>query len=316
MLEYKGEHVGAEELKRRKEEYKKDEVSLLWSSSCQLLTFFKNFYYFDTKDGGAIDSRNTIYISKYTNHSCEPNCLAELWEISGHKRIRLVALRAIRKGDPVEINYHVPPRNNGSCQCGSDKCQFPHPASPILTSNPPKQPVPPTADLQKSQGVFGNLQGSAHKREVDANLTSSDVNGLPRANANHHDKPRDRNGDHSNPEIHSANNLVPSRLIDHIQSHSRKFPCKYCPFATDKSLGRHRHEIRVHERPEDGTKKMGWYRCKCGKVFPHCDRYMYKKHRTTCGTKTYTNCCKCGTEHEDDEQHEDHYQSCTVKITG
>lgn len=59
--------------------------------------------------------------ARLVNHSCEPNCEAQIDE---DLRIWLVALRDIRAGEELLFNYGFDIENyqNHPCRCGSGKC--------------------------------------------------------------------------------------------------------------------------------------------------------------------------------------------------
>lgn len=88
------------------------------------MTVCQVFYLFQTREGSAIDPKHVDCLSKHINHSCEPNCLAEVWVVSGRERIRLVAAQDIHIGDPLEITYNIPPTRAGNCLCGKENCHF------------------------------------------------------------------------------------------------------------------------------------------------------------------------------------------------
>lgn len=63
-----------------------------------------------------IDARRVGNVSRYINHSCAPNCRAEEWTVGGVYRIGIVAIKNIKQGEEVTINYS---RNFNllSCAC-------------------------------------------------------------------------------------------------------------------------------------------------------------------------------------------------------
>ena len=55
--------------------------------------------------------------TKYTNHSCEPNCGLK-------KGIRIVAMKDIKKDEEITINYNVLEYDwKMKCNCGSKNCR-------------------------------------------------------------------------------------------------------------------------------------------------------------------------------------------------
>lgn len=63
--------------------------------------------------------RDSKGIARYINHSCEPNC--------GIKKLfKVVAMRAISKGEQITWDYEMTERNpwwKMKCRCGSTECR-------------------------------------------------------------------------------------------------------------------------------------------------------------------------------------------------
>jgi [histone H3]-lysine4 N-trimethyltransferase ASH1L len=66
-------------------------------------------------------------ITRYTNHSCEPNCRIEKWIVGGWRRVALFAGDGgLKKGDKLtyDNNFHpLSPENVQECLYGSDHCR-------------------------------------------------------------------------------------------------------------------------------------------------------------------------------------------------
>jgi hypothetical protein len=57
------------------------------------------------------------------NHSCEPNCSFESWNISGRWRVMLRASRQIKRDSWILVDYGQDYWTEGRrCLCGSDQC--------------------------------------------------------------------------------------------------------------------------------------------------------------------------------------------------
>lgn len=59
-------------------------------------------YLFELNDKWTIDGKSRQNIARYINHSCKPNCYAELTD--NEKQVFIKAKRAIKKGE--ELTYH------------------------------------------------------------------------------------------------------------------------------------------------------------------------------------------------------------------
>ncbi|KAL1450424.1 hypothetical protein WDU94_002790 [Cyamophila willieti] len=59
------------------------------------------------------------------NHSCEPNCTAEKWTVSGDTRVGLFTLKDIPAGTELVFNYELQKTDKDgmrTCMCGSERC--------------------------------------------------------------------------------------------------------------------------------------------------------------------------------------------------
>lgn len=52
-----------------------------------------------------IDATMKGNISRFMNHLCDPNCIAEVWDVGGLNRIGFFAKKAIKKGEELTYNY-------------------------------------------------------------------------------------------------------------------------------------------------------------------------------------------------------------------
>jgi SET domain-containing protein len=79
-----------------------------------------NTFIFTINDEFDLDGDLELNVAKYINHSCEPNCLAELDE----DRIFIIALERIEPGQELTFNYgyDVKDYKEHPCQCGSKRC--------------------------------------------------------------------------------------------------------------------------------------------------------------------------------------------------
>ncbi|TKR93433.1 hypothetical protein L596_007891 [Steinernema carpocapsae] len=77
--------------------------------------------------GFVVDAYKRGSTSRFINHSCEPNCVAQTWLVNGVHRLCIFATRDIQAGDELTIDYvgvHcslvAPPEK---CRCGARKCR-------------------------------------------------------------------------------------------------------------------------------------------------------------------------------------------------
>jgi uncharacterized protein len=79
-----------------------------------------NLFIFALDAAYDVDGNVPWNVARWLNHSCAPNCEAELWE----NRIWIVALRHIDAGEEITFNYGFDLEDYKSypCNCGSSAC--------------------------------------------------------------------------------------------------------------------------------------------------------------------------------------------------
>ena len=73
-----------------------------------------------------INSENVGGLAMFINHSCDPNCKLEQWEVSGLPRMCFFAIKEIKEGDKLTIDYNwVCDKNirKTECKCGTANCR-------------------------------------------------------------------------------------------------------------------------------------------------------------------------------------------------
>jgi hypothetical protein len=78
-------------------------------------------------DSFIIDALNKGNKARFINHSCDPNCESQKWNVSGITRIALVAKRDLPKGTEFTYDYNfdynwVGSGNDQPCYCGASNC--------------------------------------------------------------------------------------------------------------------------------------------------------------------------------------------------
>ena len=84
-----------------------------------------NFYIMALQPGWFIDAREKANLSRFINHSCEPNCAILPVNAMGRIRCGIIALRDIVAGEFLSYDYHFDTRDGDKfiCRCGSLKCR-------------------------------------------------------------------------------------------------------------------------------------------------------------------------------------------------
>ena len=64
---------------------------------------------------------------RFVNHSCEPNCEMQKWNVKGEFRMALFALRDIQHNEELTYDYNFSlfnPLEGQTCCCGSVNCRL------------------------------------------------------------------------------------------------------------------------------------------------------------------------------------------------
>lgn len=84
-----------------------------------------NFYLMELQPGWFIDARLVANLSRFVNHSCEPNCRLLQINVNGRMRCGIFALRNIDEGEFLSYDYHFDTKHGDRfiCCCGSLMCR-------------------------------------------------------------------------------------------------------------------------------------------------------------------------------------------------
>jgi hypothetical protein len=84
-----------------------------------------NFYIMDLTKGWFIDAREVANLSRFINHSCDPNCILLPINVGGYMRDAIFALRDISPGEYLSYDYHFDTLDGDKfvCLCGAAKCR-------------------------------------------------------------------------------------------------------------------------------------------------------------------------------------------------
>lgn len=102
VMEYVGEVIDAEEQERREKKYKNQKK--------------QHRYFIDYFNGIVIDSCIYGNLSRFINHSCEPNVESQQWTVNGKIRIGIFAIKTINKGEELSMKYLKDLEQNCCCK--------------------------------------------------------------------------------------------------------------------------------------------------------------------------------------------------------
>ena len=93
VCEYVGEVIDQTELDKRLEHHNKHHPGN------------HNMYIMELDHGTYIDARRSGSVSRYINHSCDPNCELQKWTVAAFTRIGIFARTHIAPGAPLSYDY-------------------------------------------------------------------------------------------------------------------------------------------------------------------------------------------------------------------
>jgi hypothetical protein len=67
----------------------------------------KDYYIMELDSGIYLDGKFKGSLSRFINHSCDPNCELQRWNVKGFMRIAIVAIRDIAAMEPLSYDYQV-----------------------------------------------------------------------------------------------------------------------------------------------------------------------------------------------------------------
>ena len=88
----------------------------------QMLYQWSKYISFSVIDGHRMGNE-----CRFVNHSCEPNCEMQKWNVKGEFRMALFALRDIQQNEELTYDYNFSlfnPHEGQKCCCGSLKCRL------------------------------------------------------------------------------------------------------------------------------------------------------------------------------------------------
>uniref|UniRef100_A0A182PST2 Histone-lysine N-methyltransferase n=1 Tax=Anopheles epiroticus TaxID=199890 RepID=A0A182PST2_9DIPT len=110
VIEYVGEVINRAEFERR--------VMMMQTAKEE------NYYFLNVEHEMTIDAGPKGNVSRFINHSCEPNCETQKWTIGETRVIGLFAIADISAGEELTFNYNLESLGNNKrvCLCGATKC--------------------------------------------------------------------------------------------------------------------------------------------------------------------------------------------------
>jgi len=110
VYEYLGEMIDSVEFSRRKQGYHQRGDT--------------HFYFMNVDGNEVIDATEKGGLSRFINHSCDPNCEMQKWIVGGKPRMAIFASKSIEAGKEITFDYKLERFGDvaRACLCRSEKC--------------------------------------------------------------------------------------------------------------------------------------------------------------------------------------------------
>ncbi|XP_078700416.1 uncharacterized protein LOC144927102 isoform X2 [Branchiostoma floridae x Branchiostoma belcheri] len=111
VMEYVGEVLNFSEFKQRTKEYNRQKQH--------------HFYFMALKNDEIIDATKKGNVSRFINHSCDPNCETQKWTVNGVLRVGFFTRRPINEGEELTFDYKFQRygKEAQKCYCGAANCR-------------------------------------------------------------------------------------------------------------------------------------------------------------------------------------------------
>ena len=110
LMEYVGEIINEQEFARRSSERGR---------------LLEHQFIMQLKPGVLLDAGRKGSISRFINHSCEPNCYVEIWTVQGNLRVGIFSMCDLKEGTELTFDYKwsKSARPPTRCHCGTESCR-------------------------------------------------------------------------------------------------------------------------------------------------------------------------------------------------
>eukprot|EP00898_Chlorokybus_atmophyticus_P006702 jgi/Chlat1/7032/Chrsp56S06703 len=111
ILEYCGEVINEALFKERTTEYAERGI--------------RHHYFMTLGTNEVIDATMKANIARFMNHSCDPNCETQKWEVCGELSVGFFAIKNIKKGEELTFDYKFERCGFSAqvCHCGAANCR-------------------------------------------------------------------------------------------------------------------------------------------------------------------------------------------------
>jgi hypothetical protein len=151
VIEYIGEIIDDEEMNRR------------MNHQHEFNPYDKDYYVMQLTNDFYVDGKKEGNFSRFINHSCDPNCELQRWNVNNKTRIAIVAIKDIAEGEPFSYDYQFETQQEDTfkCYCKTSKCRG------TMAPNTDKRMMK-MAKSGKNEGLRTKLISMGREREKDS----------------------------------------------------------------------------------------------------------------------------------------------------
>lgn len=172
ILEYIGEVLDPHEFDKRAEVYSKDKNI--------------HFYFMSLRSDAIIDATMRGNISRFINHSCDPNAETQKWTVNGELRIGFFSTRTILAGEEITFDYRFQRygKEAQKCYCEAATCRGWLGERPVESEDEEEEeeeedlPKPPSAVEVKPTPVAGEIETTdelAVEKPAEVDIKTEDL---------------------------------------------------------------------------------------------------------------------------------------------
>ncbi|CAO1404735.1 unnamed protein product [Diamesa serratosioi] len=155
IIEYVGEVLNTKQFEKRAKQYSKEKN--------------KHYYFMALRSSAVIDATTKGNISRFINHSCDPNAMTQKWTVNGELRVGFFSTRYIKPGEEITFDYQFQRygKQAQKCYCEAENCRGWIGENPISDeeTNEVKIPIKKresirkyASKLKKRQEMFDDLE--------------------------------------------------------------------------------------------------------------------------------------------------------------
>lgn len=111
IIEYVGEVLDNKQFEKRAKKYSENKNT--------------HYYFMALKSNAIIDATKKGNISRFINHSCDPNAETQKWTVNGELRVGFFSRKDVKAGEEITFDYQYQRygKEAQKCYCGAENCR-------------------------------------------------------------------------------------------------------------------------------------------------------------------------------------------------